>query len=75
MFDLPDSPKPWSKYGMIKEALTMPIMTIVFFSLIFVIEFKKGILEKEKPAPKLKASGEELEAKMLENSEENEDLE
>lgn len=75
VFDLPDSPKPWSKYGMIKEALTMPIMTIVFFSLIFVIEFKKGILEKEKPAPKLKASGEELEAKMLENSEENEDLE
>ena len=50
VFDLPDSPKPWSKYGMIKEAITMPIMTIVFFSLIFIIEFKKGILEKEKPA-------------------------
>jgi len=75
IFDLPDFPKPWSKYGMIKEALTMPIMTLVFFSLIFFIEFKKGILEKEKPVPKLKAKG-GIEANMIEaeSDEENRDI-
>jgi ATP-binding cassette subfamily A (ABC1) protein 3 len=48
VFELDEPPKVWGKYGMLKEAIAMPLMTIVYFALIFFIEFRKGKVNVEK---------------------------
>lgn len=62
LFNLKSPPKPWSGYGMLKEAIAMPLTTIIFFALIFYIELKKGkvkVDESKKASQKQKNGLEE----------------
>ena len=74
VFELNALPGPWSKYGMIKEAITMPIMTVIYFILIFYIEMRRGTIKEEKvpvaAKKQLAIESQPLNAKLMTNDQE-----
>lgn len=65
VFELSAPPKPWSTYGMIKEAITMPTLVIIYFGIIFYIEYKKGSVNNEKQGAKSIMNNEKQGAKAI----------